>query len=95
MTRLGERPTDREIWDYGRERGCIVVTRDTDVFDRLVLEGPPPKVVWVRLGNVRRRVLVEKWRAIWPEIERMLLECDWVEAGPEGVEGLRFDRGGS
>ncbi|MFW5920235.1 MAG: DUF5615 family PIN-like protein [Polyangiales bacterium] len=42
---------DRAIWDRAAEEELVVVTKDED-FQRLsVLLGPPPKVIWVRLGN--------------------------------------------
>ncbi len=55
-TDLGKQPTDRQIWDYARERNCNIITRDTDFFDRLLLDGPPPKVIWVRLGNDLQKI---------------------------------------
>lgn len=55
-TDLGKQPTDRQIWDYARERNWNIITRDTDFFDRLLLDGPPPKVIWVRLGNDLQKI---------------------------------------
>ena len=42
---------DREIWDYAREHGFAIASKDSDFQLLSVREGPPPKVVWVRLGN--------------------------------------------
>jgi predicted nuclease of predicted toxin-antitoxin system len=43
--------SDRGIWQYAREHGFVIVTKDDD-FQRLsVLFGAPPKVIWIRLGN--------------------------------------------
>lgn len=47
---LGE-ADDREIWDYARQRGFAIVSKDSDFHQLSVREGPPPKVIWVRLGN--------------------------------------------
>ena len=42
---------DGAIWARAAAEGVVLVTKDED-FQRLsVLLGPPPKVVWVRLGN--------------------------------------------
>jgi predicted nuclease of predicted toxin-antitoxin system len=40
-TALGEQPTDKLIWDHGRRDGWTLLTKDTDFFERLALEGPP------------------------------------------------------
>ena len=39
-------------------QGRVLVTKDLDFFDGLVLHGAPPKLVLVRCGNVRKRDLV-------------------------------------
>ena len=48
--RLG-RADDREIWTYARDQGFAIVSKDSDFHQMSVREGPPPKIVWVRLGN--------------------------------------------
>ena len=42
---------DGVIWARAAADGFVLVTKDED-FQRLsVLRGPPPKVIWLRLGN--------------------------------------------
>jgi predicted nuclease of predicted toxin-antitoxin system len=36
---------DQAIWEYARERGFVIVTRDEDFHRLSVLRGPPPKVI--------------------------------------------------
>lgn len=43
--------TDREIWEYAREHGHVVVSKDSDFRQLAFLYGPPPKVMWLRVGN--------------------------------------------
>ena len=42
---------DRSIWDHAAAEGFTIVTRDEDFLRLSVLLGPPPKVIWIRLGN--------------------------------------------
>ena len=44
---------DEEVWSHAAAEGFAVVTKDDDFRQRSFLYGPPPKVVWVRLGNCR------------------------------------------
>jgi predicted nuclease of predicted toxin-antitoxin system len=44
---LLERP-DREIWDFARAGGFIIVTADADFYELATASGPPPKVIWLR-----------------------------------------------
>ena len=85
-TDLGEQPTDRQLWLQARERNWVILTRDTDFFDRLMLEGPPPKVIWVRLGNIRRRDLESMLLRLWPRITALLVDADLVEVHPDSLE---------
>jgi len=42
---------DRAIWAPARDHGLLIVTKDEDFHRLSVLHGPPPKVIWIRLGN--------------------------------------------
>ena len=42
---------DPLVWEYAKDNGFILVSKDADMHQRSFLFGPPPKVVWVRLGN--------------------------------------------
>lgn len=42
---------DVQIWDYAREHGFAIVSKDSDFQQRSMLFGAPPKVVWLRVGN--------------------------------------------
>ena len=53
VTDLGARKTDTEIWQYAKDNDLVIVTKDTDFYDRIILQGAPPKVIWIRLGNLR------------------------------------------
>ena len=44
--------SDRSIWEWAGERGYVVVSKGTDFRQLAFLYGPPPKVVWLRVGNV-------------------------------------------
>jgi predicted nuclease of predicted toxin-antitoxin system len=42
---------DREIWDFAARQGFTIVSKDADFQQLAMLLGPPPKVIWIRLGN--------------------------------------------
>jgi len=44
--------SDREVWEYAGENGFIIVTQDSDFNERSIVYGYPPKVIWLRTGNV-------------------------------------------
>ena len=42
---------DRRIWTYAGEHGFLLTFKDTDFYERSLLYGAPPKVIWLRIGN--------------------------------------------
>lgn len=42
---------DSEVWDYAKQHGLAIVSKDSDFAERSVLEKNPPKIIWIRLGN--------------------------------------------
>jgi predicted nuclease of predicted toxin-antitoxin system len=55
MRDIGETWTDTQIWQYAREQDLIIVSKDTDFSDRVMVSNPPPRVVHIRFGNMRMR----------------------------------------
>ena len=52
-----DRATDREVWDFARAGGFVIVSKDSDFRQLAFLLGPPPKVVWLRVGNASTVVI--------------------------------------
>lgn len=47
-----DRADDRVIWRHARQHDLVIVTMDVDFAELAALYGPPPKVVWLRCGNL-------------------------------------------
>ena len=42
---------DRAVWAYAAARGLAIVSKDADFRSLSAALGPPPKVMWLRVGN--------------------------------------------
>ncbi len=42
---------DSEVWTFAQGNALIICSKDSDLHQRSLLLGFPPKIVWVRLGN--------------------------------------------
>jgi len=51
---------DSDIWQFAKQNGFTIVTFDSDFFDMSILRGCPPKVIWLRTGNVSTSELAER-----------------------------------
>lgn len=68
MRDVGETWTDSQIWQYARSHQLIIVTKDTDFSDRVMVSNPPPRVVHIRLGNMRMRDFHGLISDLWPQV---------------------------
>jgi predicted nuclease of predicted toxin-antitoxin system len=62
---LGDKWTDRRVWDYAAERDLTIITKDVDFSDRILLCEPPPRVIHIRLGNLKVRDFHEAIASRW------------------------------
>jgi predicted nuclease of predicted toxin-antitoxin system len=50
--------SDQAVWEYARAHGFTLVSKDGDFYQRSLLFGVPPKLVWLCLGNCTRQQLL-------------------------------------
>ncbi|MDE2155540.1 MAG: DUF5615 family PIN-like protein [Xanthomonadaceae bacterium] len=43
--------SDREVWEYARDNGYTLISKDSDFQEMSLLHGYPPKVIWLKRGN--------------------------------------------
>ena len=42
---------DLRVWNYAAEYGFLLASKDTDFYERSLVFGAPPKIIWLRIGN--------------------------------------------
>ena len=87
---FGRQMSDTEIWEYAVENQYIIVTKDTDFYERIVLYGPPPRVIWIRFGNIKRKKLENKLIDMWEKIVLEIDKHDLLEIYDNRIEGLKI-----
>jgi predicted nuclease of predicted toxin-antitoxin system len=53
---------DSAIWQYAKENGFVIVSKDSDFQARSLLYGSPPKFIWLRVGNCSVQFIEELLR---------------------------------
>ncbi|MPZ16981.1 MAG: hypothetical protein GEV06_03555 [Luteitalea sp.] len=66
---LGGAP-DSRVWQAAREHEALLVTKDEDFHRLVLLQGAPPKVIWIRLGNCSTQQMAELLRRSYDGIRR-------------------------
>ena len=47
--------SDNEVWDYAKANRYIIASKDSDFYDKSILFGHPPKIIWIKRGNCSNR----------------------------------------
>ncbi|HPF89210.1 MAG TPA: DUF5615 family PIN-like protein [Flavobacteriales bacterium] len=69
---LGDQPSDSSLWDHAIAHDLVIVTKDADFSQRIQLSGPPPRIVHLRVGNMRRAQFIQWLYKQWPAVEAAL-----------------------
>ena len=75
----GNATTDAEVCRLATKDGRVVVSKDRDFYDSLLLRGEPPKLLLVRVGNMRKAELTRLFSERLPQLVALLGENDFVE----------------
>jgi predicted nuclease of predicted toxin-antitoxin system len=70
------RADDRAVWAYAMEHDHAIVSKDEDFAERALLEGPPPKVVWIRVGNCTTATVDALLRARHRELAAFAVDAE-------------------
>ncbi len=65
---------DAQVWTLAKEHDAVLVSRDEDFRAMSGLFGPPPKVVWLDVGNARTAQVAALLRASRASVERLVAD---------------------
>lgn len=85
---LGDNLPDRTIWEYARTNDLVIVTKDCDFSDWIMLADPPPRVVHFRIGNLRLREFKSLVERIWPTVDELIGRHRLVIVLPHAIESI-------
>jgi len=83
---LGDNMQDSAIWNYARDNNLTIVSKDADFSDRIMLSEPPPRIIHLRIGNMRLRDLFSFLQRIWPQVEELSVSSKLVIVRPSLIE---------
>jgi len=85
---LGDEWPDAEVWNYARRAELTIVSKDADFSVRAILEPPPPRVIHIRLGNLKMREFHRRVSELWPEICELSARYRLVQVFDDRIEGI-------
>lgn len=70
--------SDTEIWRYSGANEFVLVSKDADFHQFSMVRGAPPKVVWIRLGNVSTEAVAALLRARAADIRTFVTDAEAI-----------------
>ncbi len=86
---FGASPSDSDIWQQARANEWVIVSKDTDFSNRIMVSQPPPWVVHLRFGNLRKREFHAYLSRVWPQIESLLPEHKLINVYRNRIEAIK------
>ena len=86
---LGSSPSDTLIWNHARAEQLVVVSKDADFSNRIMISTPPPWIVHLRFGNLRRTAFHALLAKMWPHIEALLPSHKLICVYSDRIESFR------
>ena len=83
---LNDTMSDSQIWQYAKENDYIIVTKDTDFSDRILLLSPPPRVVHIKLGNMKLRSFHSMLSSVWWQVDELVNSYKLIRVFPDRIE---------
>jgi len=79
---------DSEIWKYAKKNNLTIVTKDADFSDLVLLNNPPPRVIHIRLGNMKIKDFHKAIDNIWHNVLAMSSKYKLVRVHKDKIEGI-------
>jgi predicted nuclease of predicted toxin-antitoxin system len=68
------RADDSAVWAFAKDGGYTIVSKDSDFHLRSFVEGYPPKIVWLQVGNCSTADIEVRLRRNADELTRFHLD---------------------
>ena len=88
-TDLGSSVPDSDIWAYAKSRSLVIISKDSDFSNRIIVSSPPPWIVHLRFGNMRKRDYHSFFLRVWPQIEQLLPDHKLINVFLDRIEAIQ------
>jgi predicted nuclease of predicted toxin-antitoxin system len=85
---IDPKASDSVIWQYAKNQNLTIITKDRDYADRILWATPPPRIIHLKVGNLKLRdfhVFVSK---CWGEVLEISQTHKLVFVFKDSIEGI-------
>ena len=85
---IDARLADKDIWEYAKLNHLTIVTKDSDFADRIINNIPPPRVIHIKIGNIKLKEFHNFISKNWLEIINLSIDYKLVNVYIDRIEGV-------
>lgn len=85
---LGPKWPDSQIWSYALDHELTIVTKDADFSNRLMTAQLAPRIIHLKIGNMRLAEFCAFIEPLWPRIATLSARCRLVQVFRDRIETL-------
>lgn len=78
--------SDTEIWDYALKNELVILTKDTDFYNRFLVSSTAPKIIYFQLGNFSLKQLHQYFHDNWGKIQSEIENSKLIIAKDSYIE---------
>jgi predicted nuclease of predicted toxin-antitoxin system len=78
--------SDTEIWNYALKNQLIILTKDTDFYNRFLVSATAPKIIYFQLGNCSLKQLHQYFNDNWDKIHAEIENSKLIIAKENHIE---------
>ena len=74
---------------FSKDRELVIITKDADFSQKLLRRGIPPKVIHIRLGNLKLAEFYSVLKQVWRQIEIQVPSASMINVYIDRLEIVR------
>ena len=80
---------DEVLWEYAKTNSLTIISKDKDFLILQLLKNTPPKVVHVKVGNLKLNDFISIIERSWDEVEILLASHTLINIYSDRIEAIK------
>ena len=88
VSSINDEWTDTEVWNYAKQNNLTIISKDSDFSHRIIVSRPPPKVIHIKIGNMKLKdfnLAVEK---LWEKASKLSETYKLINVFTDRIEAI-------
>ena len=70
VVNINDQWSDTEIWNYAKSNNLTIISKDADFSHRIIASQPPPKIIHIKIGNLKLKSFASFMERVWDGVEK-------------------------